>query len=308
MKMRKLLVNALWMLLGVSFIFCLIFIAQFNAKNRSYLRLPVQLLKPLDDALVKIEISGYSYSMLVDLGSSETLSLQHRYIKKTKKKKKLEASKFINIKGIVYKTKNYLIPSAKIGNFKFCNVKLSEEAEIDCSTFSRSEATKNRMKRRKRQFIDGVIGRPLFLNFDCFFDIPNSEIVLAKSMDALINEAGCSLEHFVQVPFDLKKEGIILSVQTDLGEKKLLLDTGATQSVLRASIVENKLAKEDEPGKWVFESKSLVFNGTDLGNCEFLLYEFTEYLTAIDGILGIEFFKKHTICLDFHNHVAYIQP
>ena len=308
MKMRKLLENKVWMLLGVSFIFCLIIYAQYHAKNRSYLRLPVQLLQPLDDPLVTIEIGGYPYSMHVDLGSSETLSLQNRYIKKTKKKKKLDPIQRINIKGIVYESKNYLIPSAKFGNFKFYNVNLSEDVEIDCCIFARSEEFKNRMKRRKLQFIDGVMGRSIFMNFDCFFDIPNLEIILAKNIDALINDAGCIIEHFVQIPFSLSREGIILSVQTDLGVQKLLLDTGANISAIRASLVEKELAKEEETGKMVFESKSLVLNGTDFGNCEFLLYEFSDLIKEFEGVLGMDFFKKHAICLDFHNKVAYIQP
>jgi len=288
--------------------FCLLLFFQLQAQNRSYLRLPVKLLGFLDVPIVKIEIGRHQYSMLVDLGTNETLSLQNRYIKKIKHRKKLEKSKFTNIKGLVYEPQNYRIPNIKIGIIKFKNIILSETLTKDSFAFIRSEKLRNRVIEKERQCIDGVIGLPLFTNFDCLFDFPHSQIIIAKTMNGLIQEAKCNIEQFVRVPFDLNKKGIILSVQTDIGEKKLLLDTGATQSVLRTSVVEKELTKEDEPGKWVFESKSLVFNETDFGNCEFLLFEFSDFFKEFDGVLGLEFFKKHAICLDFHNRVAYIQP
>ena len=137
------------------------------------------------------------------------------------------------MKGIVYEPQNFLIPKINIGPIKFKEIVLSEHIIKDSYVFIRSEKLKNQGIANKRQFIDGVIGLPLFTNFDCFFDFPHSQILIAINMNDLVKEAKCNFENFVQIPFNLDKEGVVLSVQTDIGKKRLLLDTGATQSVFK---------------------------------------------------------------------------
>ena len=56
-------------------------------------QLPVKLLGCVGASIVKINIEGYPYSMKVDLGSNETLSLQSRYIKNIKQEKNLKNQK-----------------------------------------------------------------------------------------------------------------------------------------------------------------------------------------------------------------------
>ena len=43
-------------------------------------------------------------------------------------------------------------------------------------------------------------------------------------------------------------------------------------------------------------------------NMEFLLFDFSEKFEGIDGILGMDFFSKHLIYLDFKERKALIGP
>jgi hypothetical protein len=147
--------------------------------------------------------------------------------------------------------------------------------------------------------VNGRIGWPLFQQMNCFFDFPNSVMFVAKDMKTLQDEAGCALDGFVKTSFDLSHCGLIVSVETDLGRRRFLLDTGSTWSLFKNSQVEKKGRS--------FTTDKFQIGGTDFGKTKFCLYEFSD-LFEVDGVLGVDFFKRHAICIDFHNKIAYINP
>ena len=55
-------------------------------------------------------------------------------------------------------------------------------------------------------------------------------------------------------------------------------------------------------------NKTLIINGNYLGCWPFYVIQFGERWSHIDGILGLDFFKRHAIYLDFSNQLAYIHP
>jgi hypothetical protein len=126
-----------------------------------------------------------------------------------------------------------------------------------------------------------------------------------------LNELGNKVEYFsvfdyVDVPFEIKEMGIVFDIDTNVGTKKFMLDTGANVSCMRESLVQKKYAKEFEPGKWMFLSK-IEIGGVHLGNYPLFLYDFTP-LFEVDGILSVHFFERNGIYLDFQNKRALIGP
>jgi hypothetical protein len=99
----------------------------------------------------------------------------------------------------------------------------------------------------------------------------------------------------VQIPFELTKGIVTLSAKTESGTKRLFLDTGASASLLNEP--------DASANKWIKSQLSL--GGFDFGPWDFYLYEF-HFPVEIDGALGIDFFKKYKIHLDFEHSMAYI--
>jgi len=137
-----------------------------------------------------------------------------------------------------------------------------------------------------------------FQQMDCFFDFPNSVMFVAKDIKVLQEDAGCSFNGFMKTPFDLTHCGVVFSVETDLGINRFLLDTGSTWSLFKSSQVEKNGRS--------FTTDKFQIGEADFGKTKFWLYEFSDRL-EVDGVLGVDFFKKHAICLDFHNKIAYIK-
>lgn len=145
-------------------------------------------------------------------------------------------------------------------------------------------------------FREGIVGIDLFQKFACVFDFPHSSIFLADHLSEVIDETMCQV-----VPFELGKAGVIVEIGTELGTKKFLLDSAATKSLIQLSETEKTYA----PNKCV--AMKLTMNGADFGFWKFNVFDIPKEFNDMDGILGIDFFKKSVIGLDFTTKKGYIQ-
>ncbi len=149
--------------------------------------------------------------------------------------------------------------------------------------------------------VDGRVGWTFFKQGVVFFDFSHSNLVIAKDLPVLVDKAGYSLNDFIPIPFELHNCGPVFTIQTSVGAQKFLLDTGATCSIIRdASIL-----REMKSSKSSHITENLRIGESDFGQWTFRLLEYNEQMEC-DGILGIDFFKKHMICLDFLTNTAYV--
>lgn len=286
------------MLLGVSFCF----FSTSSNPSKSWVKIPVFFTIPYEP-LIHSEIENIPYSLLVDLGGSRSLYLKETNLKNLSLKKWTQETQLKDIKGNVYLSDQYQVPKVKIGPLEFQNVEVVEEKIEFSENNIIWNSIKNTNPNRKASKIDGSIGCPLFQNYCCLFDFPNSAIYLGKSFDKDISH-----KNFVKVPFTLEKYGVVLSVETDQGLHRFSLDTGAGFSVIRNSLIDKMHLKELGKGtnRWYFQTKKMTLDGYNFGQWEFALYPIAEEFD-IDGSLGIDFFKEHAIYLDFSNRIAYIK-
>ncbi len=278
--------------------------------SKSYTRIPVRFFPLLNIPHIKIEIENSSYSLLVDLGSGSHFDLKKSCVEKIKNKQFTGNATSYDIKGKDYSLHSFRVSKIKFPNLNICDAVLNEESIEFLATggliWPLNTLSAKLKKKINMYCTDGRIGWGVFKNFDCFFDFPRSVFFLGQDMSTLINEAGCSLDGFVKIPFSIENYGIVLSLETELGTKRFLLDTGATHSALRESQVDKMKAAQFAPGRWLHTCQ-LMASGQDFGAWPFVLFEFSD-LFACDGILGIDFFNEHAIALDFHNQIAYFQP
>lgn len=221
--------------------------------------------------------------------------LRKDILDKIANKNYLSDSEYISIKGNKYCTPNFMLPAVKIG--KFCTAAIFQEEDENFWTDGSSIGTYSFIKSCKTYLMyqvyrEAVVGIDLFQHFACIFDFPHSSIFLANTMPELIGNGS----EFCIMPFEMGKAGVIITFKTDLGEKRLLLDSAATTSLMR-------LSNESE----TYCTSRLVINNTDLGNWTFLIMSMASEFDHIEGILGVDFFNKNIIGFDFENHTAYIQ-
>lgn len=266
------------------------------------MRIPVSFFPFVDRPLIKVEIENKKYSLLVDLGSSHPIDLHKKSMEEIKNKKFLEVSKYVGMRGKTYPTQAFQLPQVRLLNLVIEGlVGFEENLDFlkDAKTWQSSSIWGQFKDQLDRLTVDGRMGWTIFNDGTVFFDFPHSALVIAKDLNTLIGKGGYPLDEFERVPFELQKWGLVLSVKTDMGNQKFLLDTGVTCSLIRASLFSEKL-------KAPYVSEQLKIGNVDLGSWKFRLTEYNDEMEC-DGILGIDFFKRHEIYLDFHNQIAYIK-
>ncbi len=264
--------------------------------------IPMQLGRA-DTPITQIEIEGNVYHVNIDFGSKFPVTLQKNILEKTSNKKKDGFGKWKDVRGNEYVKPSYIIPKTKINCLKLKNVSVQEEDDVCVANTSTvfSEDTKGIPK------TCGAIGRPLLSQKNLLLDYSNSVILLSNDGKKL-KSLGYSIDKFVKVPFEMGKIGITLKVDTDLGMKRMSLDTGCTVNLIRRDFF-NDLEypnPKEWPGLPLYTTNSFVLGGEDLGSTNLYLYAITPELKEIDGFLGSPFLMKHVVYIDFENKMAYV--
>lgn len=273
------------------------FIVKDGLRKKNYSSVVVQFPLFHNRATISLEIEGKKYSCLLDTGSSHFFDLKLKHLQKITHKERLGTKNHIGFRGKSYLVENYRFPEVKMPNLVMNGLVGCEES-IDFlkdSAFSRdSMARWIQFKDRLELWLtDGSVGWRMLRGGCPLFDLTNMHLCFAKDLPTLIHEAGYSLEGYSTVPFELANCGIVLTAETQVGIKRLMLDTGATHSILRGK------------GNESLDS-SLIIAGQDFGRWRFRFLDLTD-LFDCDGVLGIDFFLKHKICLDFPHKRAYIK-
>lgn len=156
--------------------------------------------------------------------------------------------------------------------------------------------------------IHGSIGSTSFRTGKFWlFDFPNQSLSYIKDLDQAISDKDVAIGEYVSSDI-LSEEGLIaISVEVEGVERKLIIDTCAEISVL------NKECFKSEPDK-DFLSGEIKVSGHSFSNQTFLLLD-DLHITYVnqgrdhksDGILGIDFLKKHRIIFDFEKNKIYIR-
>ena len=252
--------------------------------------------------MIKIDIEDITYSLLVDLGSSHPIDLRKKAMQKIKNKKRLGISNYIGIRGKKYPTQGFALPKIKLLNLTIEGL-VGFEENLEFIDDARTWRTSGLWSRLKEQLevltLDGRMGWTVFKKGVCFFDFPHSAIIIANDMTSFINETVYFSDDFMQIPFEIQKWGIAISAKTDLGIQKFQLDTGATCSIIKKSLISKNVKKG-------YVTQKIRIGSRDFGDWKFRLFECTDQIQC-DGIFGIDFFKKHQVVLDFPNQIAYIR-
>ncbi len=268
-----------------------------------YVKIHVSFIPFSYKPLIKSNIQGKKCTLMIDTGSSHFLDLHKRVLEEIQDKEFVKITEYTDLQGNRYPVSQYRIAKVSLHqNLRLGGMDTHEE-NIDFllkgTNAGRPRSFINKLKIYLGLFfIDGRIGWPSFQQIFSLFDFHNSLIFLAKDKKAL-QVAGIFVpEDFIRIPFELCKCGPVLSVQTDSGIKKFLLDTGASHSFYRELNLQSTEAIH----------LSMNIEGLLLDHWEFFPYPISlNLINEIDGVLGVDFFKTYAICFDCKGGYIYIR-
>lgn len=254
--------------------------------------------------IISVEIEGNSYPLELDLGSKTPLSLQARVLEKIHKEEQ-GISHYLDFRGNKYECPNYIIPSASLHGFSTSKVGIKEEA----FTFSSATQIYNGSGRSKEEITFqyfGRVGLDFFSQRNFFMDCSRPCLIICRNLQDLRKD-GYETKHFVSCPFQLTPLGIVLHVETDQGLMRFLVDTGCTDTVIRASFFGEQKYDKYHNGMPVIPTKKFTIDHLDFGRAELCVLDITPYMEKfIDGLLGMDFLKNWPIFFDFKKQLFYI--
>jgi len=265
--------------------------------------LPVQFTAG-NTPCIEVIIENKKYPMVVDLGSKFQMSMRPNVLKKIYKRSSGTAS-WINIKGKRHQYPQYIISNIEIGSLMFKEI-TTVEKPFKASYVLWSDPDESKLEK----FIEpaGYLGKSLLEKMNLLFDLAQARMIVTNSLKKLQKE-GYDIKNFVKVPLEITDKSVLIQVKTEFGFVKLGLDTGATRSCLRASLLEEKTSETTYHGIATTTLNKVVIGGHDFGKLEPYILDIANEITStgIDGVLGMDFFREHIIYLDFSKKTAYIK-
>lgn len=228
-------------------------------------------------AFASVDIENQRFLLLVDTGSSASISLNKRLTQHLANIYTGNRTSFARANGDRFESEEILIPELKIGTHSWKNVLGREDGEwLDQGALKK----------------DGILGKGLLQNFCLLFDLPNDKLIFSKESKE-IEDLGYSFIDYTVTAFKNEAVGIVIDALVDYVPCKLLLDSGSSHTILKQSFLEkNNLKKID----------SITVCDSHIPREEMLVLDLPEP-QEVDGIIGIGFFDTHLILIDFEKNV-----
>jgi hypothetical protein len=254
-------------------------IAYIEPSRQYFERIPVTLDDRIDP-IIDVSIQGNGYSFRLDLGSFVPFSLCEEILQNVCKTKR-GISKWYDFRGKQYESPVYTIPEIKIGNLQFARPLVNQSNE---------DFQANVTLRGSPLDLPGVVGLPILEKYNLLLDFPHAAIY-ASNDHLSLQKAGLLSHNLLAIPFTIHSDGIFLSVETDTGTYRLMLDTGSTSTVIRAP----------HP---VSTSRFCIM-GHDFGERRIVAVDVSSQFN-FDGYLGMDFLRERPIFIDYSNKLIFI--
>lgn len=251
--------------------------------------------------VMNIEIENKHYPILIDLGMVGTFTLNKNIINELKRKKNVGNFEWMDLKGNKYIAPLYLIPKIDFG-IELKKIEVEEESD----GYKVNTTLLNEEGDDEKLHEVGSVGRSLLQKFNLLMDISKSRFIFSNNYYKLKKE-GYDIDKYLKIPILKDLEGIIFTINTDLGKKKFFLDTGTSITLIRSSYIDDNLKHVEEHGMEVFSTNTFEIEGIDFGKQNLFLLDISSELNYFDGVLGMDFLKKHVCYIDFENGYLYIK-
>ena len=247
--------------------------------------------------LIMINYQGEKIQMILDTGSNIALHLPMDLINKIPNKiENSEKIRSVDLLGNITEIKSFVIDRLSLNSFVFNNVKVAEYKKwgliISSDQTNKSENT-NEDKY--------VIGLGLFDGYVLTINYPESNITISNDISTYLNP------NWIAIPFDLNDEGLVVKLSDGVKNYRMVLDTGATVSIIKEESLSPFTSKLTVPEN-NFRYISLEMKGIASDKVKAIIIDSLPDEFQSDGLLGSNFFLENIVKIDFKNKQMWIQP
>jgi hypothetical protein len=296
-KRKKIKATAFWGV--VLFSIAAIILYQHWFVRASFVQVPVSF-SFANTPLIDVSIDGKVHVLELDLGSKFFLTLDRESLASIDKEP-AGTVQWRDVKGNPHESPSYNIPEIAIDELQWKNIVARE-------TTSASKAAALLWSDKKqvtwKQEV-GKIGRPLLERTNICLNFPKQCIVFSDSLHT-IQEEGIFPNVVTRVPFHLIRGTMVIEIGTDFGKFHFAIDSGATVSLVKTSVLENPMLKKDERGMHFVSTGSFILGGKNFGIFNLYPFQLGAGIQEIDGILGMDFLKNQVLYIDYPNKIFYI--
>jgi hypothetical protein len=245
-----------------------------------------------------LTIGDQTLSAILDLGFMGNLSCLPDVLEKIEGKKYLRTRKMRKFLGSS-EEKTFMIPQAKIGKITFSGLDCQEDcAELGSILKEGEEKPLNEQ---------AAVGWKLFRTVNLFLDLGNSKIAFCDSM-ATLQDQGYPTDRFVKSQLLTERGFVECMVTLQEAPVRCVLDTGCTWNILHKELEEDQSIQELMCGpNGVRHVPSLKIGEVDFGGIDFRYLPVNMHI-PIEAFLGMEFFSKHMVFIDFVENFLYFAP
>lgn len=234
---------------------------------------------------INVRIGQEEPLFLLDLGMTRYASLNLEILKKLEECSLVGTDTLFGWNGKKYHHSVYEIPKFTIENLSFLNIPTVDE---DPSFETNAKISGS----SRRDHVQGKLGWQFFQRSNLFLDLAHSQIIFADSFQTL-QKNGYFSSLFSKIPFSLEKNFIEIETQTPQGPLHCIFDTGATWNFL------------NREGNEITTLPSFLIEKQEYGPISFHHLPIAVPV-KVEAVLGMEFFSKNQVFIDFQNNQIYI--
>ena len=248
--------------------------------------------------LIMMDFQGEKIAMTLDTGSKIALHLPMDLINKIPNKtENSEKIRSIDLSGGVTELKSFIVNKLELNSFTFNKVQVVEYK--DWGLVISSDPTIDNSE--DSNAFKAVIGLKLFDNYVLTINYPESNLTISDDTSTDLNP------NWVAIPFDLNDEGLVVTLSDGIKNYKMVLDTGATVSLIKQQSLSPESIKISVPED-DFKSISLDVNNVANDSVLPIIIDSFPNEFQADGLLGADFLSKNRVKIDFKNKQMWIQP
>ena len=246
--------------------------------------------------LIMINYQGEKIQMILDTGSNIALHLPMDLINKIPNKmENSEKIRSTDLSGSVTELRSFIIDKLVLNSFTFNNVQVVEYK--DWGLYISSDQTNNSEDTNEDK---PVIGLGLFDDYVLTINYPESNITISDDIATNLTP------QWIAIPFDLNDEGLVVNLSDGIKNYKMVLDTGATVSLIKQQSLSPESITISDPED-NFKSISLDVNNVANDSVLPIIIDSFPNEFQADGLLGADFLSKNRVKIDFKNKQMWIQ-
>ena len=251
---------------------------------------------------LEMEIENKTIPISLDLGLSGYVALKDSTLNKIQDKVFLKQSWKYGLRGVQRYHDIYRLPLIKIGTLTFRDIPVNQQdpAFEDESVIILNKEKYNPLADQTQ----GRLGWMPFSHVVLFLDMQKLKMVVCGSVETFQKKEH-SLRSYTKAPLLLDRDLVEFEVMTSQGPMRCMLDTGCTFNIF------NTPNSRDEPLNQMIQDKARLttFSSFQMGGEEFGPITFRplpiKLPIEVKAILGMEFFDRHRVLIDFKNRQIY---